>query len=52
MKQTEHIVAFWQYCIMCRHRNKSPNDEPCEECLSNPVNINNRKPVNFEEDTK
>jgi len=52
MIQTEHFVAFWQYCATCKYKARQPNDEPCEECLSNPVNINSRKPVKFEEDTK
>ena len=52
MIQTEHFVDFWQYCPICKYETRRPNDEPCEECLSNPANINSRKPVKFEEDTK
>lgn len=42
-------VYFHQYCAKCKHEKCSNNDEPCEECLSNPINLYTHKPVKFEE---
>ena len=45
-------VRFSEYCIVCKYKDLNPTDEPCNECLSNPINLHSRKPVNFEEDKK
>ena len=42
-------VYFHQYCERCKHKDVKDNDEPCEECLSNPINLYSHKPVKFEE---
>jgi hypothetical protein len=42
-------VYFHQFCKNCKHWDLSPNDEPCEECLSEPTNLNSHKPVNYDE---
>lgn len=44
----EKIVDFHQYCDICKHKDKSEQDDPCFECLDNPVNTYSRTPVNFE----
>ena len=46
---TTKIVAYWQYCQKCRHKACKDYDDPCNECLSNPVNEYSHKPVKFEE---
>lgn len=43
-------VDFHNYCPKCKHAGVSPLDEPCYECMTNPVNLHSRKPVNFEEE--
>ena len=43
------IVEYDKFCQNCKYKKTTANDEPCEECLSNPVNINTHKPVNYEE---
>ena len=48
MYTDEHIVDFKKYCENCIYRDLNENDEPCDECLDNPVNTNSRRPVNFE----
>lgn len=45
-------VRFDLHCQKCKHEKVSEIDEPCYECLSNPVNPHSRKPVNFEEEKK
>lgn len=45
-------VKFEQYCKKCKHYNKKEDEEPCDECLSNPTNLYSHKPINFEEEKK
>lgn len=42
-------VYFDQYCNKCKYKNCTKYEDPCEECLDNPVNLNSHKPINFEE---
>jgi hypothetical protein len=42
-------VAFSEYCLRCKHKDVNHWEDPCNECLNNPINLNSRKPVNFEE---
>lgn len=44
----KYEVYFDQYCSSCKHFNKEDYEDPCNECLENPVNINSHKPVNYE----
>lgn len=41
------IVEFEKYCNRCRFRETYEGDDPCNECLSEPVNDDSRKPVRF-----
>lgn len=43
------IVLFDQYCYKCKHKDLSEDQEPCNECMTNPVNLYSRRPVNFKE---
>jgi hypothetical protein len=45
-------VLFDQYCKSCKHKNLKENEEPCAECLDNPLNRYTDKPINYEEKTK
>lgn len=45
----EKIVDFFNYCKYCKHYKDKATDDPCNECLSEPVNWDSRKPVRFEE---
>lgn len=45
-------VRFDLYCKKCKHCNKKEDEEPCDECLNNPVNLYSHKPINFEEEKK
>lgn len=45
-------VNFYKYCPLCEHRDKADADDPCNECLENPSNVNSRKPVMFKEREK
>ena len=43
----EKIVEFHKYCELCEYKNKSETDDPCFECLDNPVNVYSHRPVKF-----
>lgn len=42
-------VYFHKYCESCKHKGLKDTDEPCNECLDNPVNLYSHKPVKYEE---
>ena len=46
--QSYKEVYFHEYCKTCKHRSVKNNEEPCDECLSEPTNLNTHKPVNYE----
>ena len=51
--QTEtKIVEFFIYCKQCKNQSVDETEDPCNECLTTPVNINSHKPVNFEKKVK
>lgn len=41
-------VYFSQYCGICKFMKRGEDDEPCCECLNNPVNLNSHKPVKWQ----
>lgn len=45
-------VYFHDYCKSCKYKKVIENDEPCDECLSSPVNVYSHKPVRYEENKK
>lgn len=45
-------VYFDQYCNTCKNKNVKEFENPCNECLSNPINLYSHKPVNYKEETK
>lgn len=38
-------VDFHKYCKTCKYSKNKDTDEPCDECLENPVNTNSHRPV-------
>ena len=53
MEIIDHLVEFDKYCKTCkfREKKKKKGEEPCNECLNNPINQDSRKPVNYKEDS-
>lgn len=47
--ETYKEVYFGQYCKTCKHCEKEETDEPCDDCLNEPVNLYSHKPVKWEE---
>ena len=51
----EHIwkeVDYAKYCKTCVYYDKEDIDDPCNECLAEPMNEYSRKPVEYKEDPK
>lgn len=48
MEFNDKFVEFDKYCKSCANFDKKDSEEPCNECLSNPVNTNSKKPINYE----
>ena len=47
MEESYKEVYFDQYCKTCEHEKLKEIDDPCDECLNNPVNLYSHKPVNY-----
>ena len=45
----EKIVEFDKYCPTCKSKDVPNGEEPCEECLCNPTNIDSHKPINYKD---
>lgn len=45
-------VYYDQYCKSCKHCEKKDNEEPCDECLDNPINSYSHKPINYKKKDK
>ena len=43
------IVDFAAYCPKCKHYKLAEYKDPCNECLSTPVNDNSMKTINYQE---
>lgn len=49
MEQTYKEVYFGEYCKKCLHKDVKEFEDPCDECLTEPVNLYSHRPVNWEE---
>lgn len=43
------FVDYEIWCPKCKHYKEKETIDPCDECLTYPVNENSMKPINFEE---
>lgn len=43
----DKIVDYEKYCKDCLYFTKEDFEEPCHECLSEPVNADSHKPTKF-----
>lgn len=50
MQDTDYKEVFFnQYCKKCKYGLIPENQEPCSECLEEPINQHSHKPVKYEE---
>lgn len=47
MENVYKEVYFKKYCQTCKNKDVKESDNPCDECLSQPVNLYSHKPVNY-----
>ena len=52
MDSSDKEVYFGEYCKTCKYFERTEEDEPCFECLSEPTNTDSHKPVRWEEKRK
>lgn len=52
MEYIDKIADFKKYCKTCIYRDTNEVEDPCNECLDNPVNQHTTKPVKYLEDEK
>lgn len=43
------FVNFEKHCELCKHYKLVETENPCNQCLAEPVNLYTEKPVYFEE---
>lgn len=43
------FVQFDQYCTTCKYCELPESEDPCNECLTEPVNLYSHKPVYWKE---
>ncbi len=46
MKNTKE-VWFDQYCKTCKYSSNKDYEDPCNDCLDYPGNVDSHKPVNW-----
>lgn len=42
-------VFFGQYCKTCEHQEVKESEDPCYDCLNEPVRSESHKPIKWEE---
>lgn len=45
-------IDFYKYCKTCKNRKTKEYEDPCYECLNNPMGVNSTKPVRYEKCTQ
>ncbi len=48
-QNSEKEVFFDEYCPKCEFSEYAENQDPCWDCLANPVNENSHKPTEYKE---
>lgn len=49
MEVYEKEVYFGEWCAKCENFRRPENEDPCWDCLENPMNIESHKPLYFKE---
>ena len=47
-QQSYKEVYFHEYCEKCKHKELEETEEPCNECMTEPINLDSHKPVRYE----
>lgn len=49
MDEAYKEVYFDQYCKTCKYKDAKETEDPCDECLNEPVNLYSHKPTKWKE---
>lgn len=49
MEDNYKEVWFNEYCRSCKFGDKGEDEDPCYDCLTEPVNLYSHKPVEWDE---
>ena len=49
MENSYKEVYFDQYCKTCKNEKLAETDDPCDDCLNEPMNVNSHKATMCEE---
>lgn len=49
MEESYKEVYFSDYCSLCGYEDTDEGDDPCNDCLNNPMNAYSHKPVYWKE---
>ena len=44
-----HEVNFQEWCPKCEHFKLAEHEDPCHDCLNQPINDDSRKPIMFKD---
>lgn len=45
----DYKLVDFKWCKRCKYASLDESEDPCHECLDEPVNIDSHKPVFFED---
>lgn len=49
MEYPEKEVYYKDYCSKCKFKDIGEGEDPCNDCLNHPANLNSHKPTGFKE---
>lgn len=49
MELHDKEAYYYKYCKTCKNKNLPEDDDPCNECLSEPMNQGSHKPTRWED---
>ena len=52
MSESYKEVYFGDYCNTCKHLKLEEYEDPCHDCLNEPVNVYSHKPVYYKPEQK
>lgn len=52
MDEVYKEVEFDSYCPKCKHFKKLEEEDPCFDCMNEPLNLYSHRPVKYEKESK
>ena len=48
MTDNYKIVEYHNWCKTCKYKDIQENEDPCFDCMWEPVNLSTKKPIKYE----